>query len=104
MRIEKKGKTTTPRMVRGSVVLHRRKCGKANCRCAGGVDLHESTVLSYSEGGKTHFVMLPAGEVAAVRAATRRYQQAKARVEDEANAGLEALIARVAAARRPTGR
>lgn len=104
MRIEKQGKAKSPRMVRGSVVLHRRKCGKPNCRCADGAELHESTVLSYSEGGKTHFVMLAAGEVAAVRAATRRYQQAKARVEDEANAGLEALIARVAAARRPTGR
>ena len=104
MPIEKKRNTKAPRMVRGSVVVHRRKCGKVKCRCADGADLHESTVLSYSEGGKTHFVMLPAGEVAAVRAATRRYQQAKARVEDEANAGLEALIARVAAARRPTGR
>jgi hypothetical protein len=104
MPIEKKSDDKAPRMVRGSVVVHRRKCGKAKCRCADGTDLHESTVLSYSEGGKTHFVMLPAGEVAAVRAATRRYQQAKARVEDEANAGLDALIARVAAARGPTGR
>lgn len=103
MPIEKK-KREAAQMVRGSVVVHRRKCGKPNCRCADGTDLHESPVLSYSEGGKTHFVMLPTGEVAAVRAATRRYQQAKARVEDEDNAGLEALIGRVAAARRASGR
>src|SRR5450759_2186665 len=56
-------------MVRGSVVTHRRRCGKPNCRCATGEELHESTVLSHSEAGRTRFVMLPAGEVAAVRAA-----------------------------------
>ena len=45
------------RMIRGSVVTHRRRCGKPNCRCADGEALHESTVLSYSEGGRTRFVM-----------------------------------------------
>ncbi|MGH2604740.1 MAG: DUF6788 family protein, partial [Dehalococcoidia bacterium] len=32
-----------PRVVRGSVVVHRRRCGKANCRCADGESLHETT-------------------------------------------------------------
>jgi len=48
-------------------------------------------VLSYSQGGKTRLVMLPPDQVAAVRAATARYQAARAHLE-EANAGLEALI------------
>lgn len=39
-----------PRLVRGSVVTYRRPCGKASCRCADGEQLHESMVLSYSEG------------------------------------------------------
>src|SRR5659263_538238 len=69
-----------PRMVRGSVVTHRRRCGKPNCRCATGEELHESTVLSYSEAGRTRFVMLPAGEVAAVRAAVERYRAAQAKL------------------------
>jgi hypothetical protein len=38
-------------MIRGSVVVHRRRCGKRNCRCAAG-DLREATVLSYSERGR----------------------------------------------------
>ena len=45
-----------PDMIRGSVVTHRRKCGKwgkRGCRCAGGDTLHEATVLSYSEAGRT---------------------------------------------------
>lgn len=58
-----------PRMIRGSVVVHRRRCGKPTCRCVAGDARHEATVLSYSEQGRTRFVMLPAAQVAAVRAA-----------------------------------
>lgn len=94
---------SVPRVVRGSVVTHRRRCGKGNCRCADGVDLHESTVLSYSEAGGTKFLMLPAEEVAAVRAAVQRYRAAKSRVEEQGSAGLAELVARLspAKARRP---
>ncbi|MHB1447415.1 MAG: DUF6788 family protein [Acidimicrobiales bacterium] len=88
-----------PRVIRGSVVVHRRRCGKANCRCAGGIDLHESTVLSYSEAGRTRFVMLRADQVEPVRAATARYQAAKAALEAEGNAGLAALVAALGKAR-----
>jgi len=59
------------------VVTHRRRCGKATCRCAAGEQLHESTVLSYTEGGRTRLLMLPdadVADVAAVQAATARYQ------------------------------
>ena len=85
--------------MRGSVVTHRRRCGKPNCRCADGETLHEATVLSYSERGRTRFVMLPATEVAAVRAAADRYRMAQAKLEAEGEAGREALIARLAASR-----
>lgn len=90
-----------PRVVRGSVVVHRRKCGKPNCRCAEGTALHEATVLSYSEGGKTRFLMLPSDQVAAVRAATARYQAARARLEEQGNAGLQALVSRLSSPRSP---
>ena len=87
------------RMIRGSVVTHRRRCGKPNCRCADGEALHESTVLSYSEGGRTRFVMLPGAEVAAVRAAVERYSAARAKLDAQAETGRAALIARLGAAR-----
>jgi hypothetical protein len=49
-----------PRLVRGSVVTDRRRCGKPTCRCAeAGAAGHESVVLSYSQAGRTHFLMLP---------------------------------------------
>jgi len=86
--------------VRGSVVTHRRRCGKANCRCASGVDLHESIVLSYSEAGRTKFLMLPPPRRAPrphLRA--ERYQAAKARLEEQGNAGVDELAARLASTR-----
>jgi acyl-CoA reductase-like NAD-dependent aldehyde dehydrogenase len=87
-------------MIRGSVVVHRRRCGKPTCRCAGGQALHESTVLSYSERGRTRFVMLPAGQVAAVRAAVERYRAAQAKLEAQGEAGRAALLAALAAEKR----
>jgi hypothetical protein len=54
------GSVGTPRMIRGSVVVQRRRCGKANCRCADGEALHEATVLSYSESVRSRTVMLAA--------------------------------------------
>ena len=87
-----------PEMVRGSVVVHRRRCGKPNCRCAAG-DLHEATVLSYSERGRTRFVMLPSAEVAAVAAAVDRYRAAEAELAAAGEAGRAALIGRLAGRR-----
>jgi hypothetical protein len=87
-----------PELIRGSVVVHRRRCGKPNCRCAAG-DLHEATVLSYSERGRTRFVMLPPVEVAAVAAAVDRYRRAEAELATAGEAGRAALIGRLAARR-----
>ena len=84
-----------PDMIRGSVVTHRRKCGKRSCRCADGQTLHEATVLSYSEAGRTRLLTLPAAEIAAVRAATERYRVALSAVEAHGEAGRAALIARL---------
>jgi len=89
------GAPGTPKVVRGSVVTHRRKCGKATCRCADGEQLHESTVLSYREGGRTRFLMLPARDVAAVQAATARYRAALAKIEADGEAGRATLINRL---------
>ena len=88
-------------MVRGSVVTHRRRCGKPNCRCAAGEALHESVVLSFSEGNRTRLVPLPAGEVEAVRAATERFRAARADLDRQGSAGLNELMTRLG--RRPPG-
>lgn len=87
-----------PSMLRGSVVCHRRRCGKENCRCATGA-LHETTVLSYSEDGRTHLVRLPAEEIDRVTAATGRYREKRARLEAEASTNLAVLVAELSEGR-----
>jgi hypothetical protein len=82
-------------VVRGTVLVHRRKCGKTNCRCASGEGLHQTTVLSYKEGGKTKHLMIPPAEVEPLRRATGRFRDAKARLEEQGNAGLAEVIARL---------
>jgi hypothetical protein len=57
-------------------------------------------VLSYSEQGRTRFVMLPAGQVAAVRAAVERYRAAQAKLEAQGETGRAALIRTLAAEQR----
>lgn len=91
--------TPTPRMIRGSVVTQRRRCGKPTCHCVDGETRHETTVLSYSQGGRTRTLMLAADEVRAATAAVQRYRAAQAKLEAQGNAGLAALAARVAARR-----
>lgn len=103
MAVPDKKASRAPRLVRGSVVTHRRRCGKANCRCADGEALHEATVLSYSEDGRTRFLMLPADHVGAVKAAVERYRAERSRLEEQGNAGLAELVARLGPGRRRPG-
>jgi len=56
-------------------------------------------VLSYSERGRTRFVMLPPAEVAAVAAAVDRYRTAEAELAATGEAGRAALIGRLVARR-----
>jgi hypothetical protein len=48
-----------PRVLPGSLITLRRKCGKANCRCASGTP-HETPALSYSVAGRTRILTLSA--------------------------------------------
>lgn len=91
--------TRVPQLLRGSVVTQRRKCGKANCRCADGEQLHESPALSYSAGGRTRTLVLSEADVPAVTAAVERYRTQLGELERAANTGLAALTDRLAAER-----
>jgi hypothetical protein len=86
-----------PVVLRGSVVTRRRRCGKPNCRCADGVNLHESPALSYSVRGRTRILLLEHADVPAVREAVERYRDKVAALDAEARDGLARLDARVRA-------
>lgn len=69
-------------LVKGSVYDLRTRCGKPSCHCASVQGpLHTSTVISWSEHGKTHLRTLPPGELSHFRQLAenyRRFRQARA--------------------------
>jgi hypothetical protein len=87
-----------PLVLRGTLTTFRRRCGKPACRCATG-EPHESPALTYTEGGRTKTLTLSPAEVAEVRAALARYEQAHAELERAAHEGIVALRGRRAGAR-----
>ncbi len=91
-----------PRVLPGSLITLRRKCGKPGCRCATGSP-HETPALSYSVGGRTKMLTLLPDEVPAVAAAVTRYRSAVNDLEAEARAELAALVEKTKA-RRERGR
>lgn len=69
-------------LVKGSVYELQTRCGKPSCHCAAAEGpRHTSTVLSWSERGRTRLRSLPTGERARFRQWTenyRRFRQARA--------------------------
>jgi len=84
----------SPLLLRGSLVVLKRKCGKATCRCTVG-QLHETPALSYSVDGVTRIVSLPSGEVPTVKAGLARYRKALGELERSALAGIRLLARRL---------
>lgn len=87
-----------PLVLRGTLTTFRRRCGKVNCRCAGG-EPHESPALVFTEEGRTTTLTLRDAEVADVTAALARYQAARTELDHAAEVGIAALRARRAARR-----
>lgn len=102
-------KTPTPQppapswLLRGSLILLRRRCGKPTCHCARG-EPHATPALSYSDQGKTRILTLRPAEVPEVRAALRRYQRVQAQLERQAAAGLRHLTQQLRSAHAHPGR
>ena len=69
-------------LVKGSVYDLQTRCGKPSCHCASDQGpLHTSTVISWSEHGKTRLRTLPSGELSHFRQGAenyRRFRQARA--------------------------
>mgnify|MGYP001557862079 FL=1 len=89
-------------LVRGSVYQLRRKCGKASCVCVTEKALHATTVLSWSEGGRTRLQTVPREDLLRLRNLTAGYQRfRKARTRlVKVQAQMIELINKLEAARR----
>lgn len=63
-------------LVKGSVYDLRTRCGKPSCHCASNQGpLHTSSVISWSEHGKTRLRTLPPGELAHFRQLAENYRR-----------------------------
>ena len=82
-----------PKLLRGTLITMRRKCGKATCRCASG-QLHEGPALTVSLAGKSVTISVKPADVPAVEASLERYRQRRDALEEQATQGVADLKAR----------
>jgi hypothetical protein len=82
-----------PRMLRGTLITMRRKCGKPTCRCQQG-HLHEGPALSVSVSGKSITISLQPADVPLVEAALERYRVKQDGLKQQATTGVAALRTR----------
>jgi len=68
-------------IVRGSLLVRRRVCGKPGCRCIRGEE-HESLYLVISEGGRTRQLYVPKDWEARVRRWVEDYHHARRLMEE----------------------
>ena len=68
-------------VIRGTLLRRRRKCGKANCRCAHG-EGHESLFLAISENGRTRQLFVPKDWESRVRLWVEDYHRARELLEE----------------------
>ena len=68
-------------VIRGTLLVRRRKCGKANCRCARG-EGHESLFLVISQNGRTRQLFVPKDWESRVRLWVEDYHRARGLLEE----------------------
>ena len=68
-------------VIRGTLLVRQRKCGKANCRCAQG-EGHESLFLVISQNGRTRQFFVPKDWESRVRLWVEDYHRARQLLED----------------------
>ena len=68
-------------MMRGTLLVRTRRCGKANCRCARG-EGHESLFLVISENGRTRQLFVPKDWESRVRRWVEDYHRARELMEE----------------------
>lgn len=63
-------------LIKGSLVVNRRRCGNPRCRCARG-ELHESLAITYKEKSRSVLVHVPRHLQAAAQRAVEDYHTLK---------------------------
>jgi hypothetical protein len=68
-------------LIRGSLLVRRRVCGKPNCHCASG-EGHQSLYLVISEGGRSRQLFVPNSHEQMVRRWVADYRTARRLLEE----------------------
>jgi hypothetical protein len=68
-------------LIKGSLVVNRRRCGKPQCRCAEGKP-HESLAFTFKHHGKSRLVHVPGGLESQARHAAQAYATLRRLVEE----------------------
>ena len=76
-------------LLRGTLSVRSRKCGKATCHCANG-ELHASLYLVQSHDGKPRQLCIPKSWEPRVRQAVNDYQQLQRLIEEVSEPRMEA--------------
>jgi hypothetical protein len=87
--------------LRGTLAVRRRRCGKANCRCADG-ELHGSLYLVQSRGGKPRQVFVPKEWEERIRQNVQGYQEIQQLLEELSEVEWQRLLDRRESPRSPT--
>ena len=69
-------------LLRGTLAVRERVCGKANCKCAKGKEKHVSLYLVASYGGRTRQLFIPKDREPQVRRWVQQYQEARKLLEE----------------------
>ena len=77
-------------IVRGSLVVREKVCGKSNCKCACG-ERHTAQYLVVSQAGKKRQLFITAGKEGRVKRWLDNYREAQALLEEICNINLDRL-------------
>jgi len=68
-------------LLRGSLLMRERRCGKPSCRCAKG-EGHPALVVQFKSDGRTRQIHVPKSMEAEVRLWVEQYQEIQQRIEE----------------------
>ena len=77
-------------ILRGSIVMVKRYCGKANCRCLKGYK-HRSLYISQSNKGESRLIYIPQRSEKEVRRLIRNYQALKRMMEEISRINIQLM-------------
>lgn len=89
-----------PNLMRGTVYLRRRKCGRASCACAQGGPRHEGRQLTATLAGRTVTRFVREAELEEVQAMTAAHQRLRSVVNELTEVNLELLAGKQLGGRR----